>query len=146
MNEVIAPGQQKLPTLEQIKRLQEAMVPIQCELPDPTHFFAHGMYLRELTIPAGMLLVGKIHKHEHFFLVLKGKAEVISEFGRDTVEAGYISVSPPGTKRVILAIEETKLVNVHLNKNDSRCLEEIEEELIETEILKISADVVRKLS
>lgn len=47
-------------TREQIVALQESMVPIACEMPEPNHFFAPGMYLRELTVPAGMLLVGKI--------------------------------------------------------------------------------------
>ena len=90
-----------IPTRDQIVQLQEAMLPIQCEQPEPTHFFAPGMYLRELTIPAGMLMVGKIHKHAHFLMVLKGRAEVVSEFGRMNVEAGHISDSPTGVKRIV---------------------------------------------
>lgn len=127
------------PTREQITKLQEAMLPIQCPQPEPTHFFAPGMYLRELTVPAGMLLVGKIHKHTHFLVVTKGRAEVISEFGRTIVEPGHISVSQAGVKRVVLALEDTQFITVHLNLSDTQDLEVIEADHIEPEVLGISA-------
>lgn len=122
-----------LPSREKIVALQESMKEIQCEQPEPHHFFAPGMYARELTVPAGMLIVGKIHRHEHFLFVLSGRAEVISEFGRFTVEAGHISVSPAGVKRIVLSMEDTKFVTVHLNKDDSQDLEVIEREHIQPE-------------
>ena len=124
-----------IPTREQIVMLQEAMLPVQCVQPEPTHFFAPGMYLRELTVPAGMLIVGKTHKHDHFLLVLKGRAEVISEFGREIVEAGHISISKAGVKRIVLAMEDTKFVTIHLNISDSHDLEVIEQEHIKPEII-----------
>jgi hypothetical protein len=124
-----------IPSREQIVRLQEAMFPIQCEQPDPRHFFAPGMYLRELVVPKGMLMVGKIHKHAHFLLALSGRAEVISEFGRTVVEAGHISISPAGVKRIVLALEDTQFVTVHVNPTDTEDLEVIEKEHIEPEIL-----------
>lgn len=127
------------PTREQIVKLQNAMLPIQCDQPEPRHFFAPGMYLRELTIPAGMLMVGKIHKHAHFLMVLKGRAEVISEFGRMIVEAGHISVSPPGVKRIVLALEEVQFVTVHVNPTDTEDLTVIEAEHIEAEILGLAS-------
>jgi quercetin dioxygenase-like cupin family protein len=94
--------------------------------------------MRELVVPAGMLMVGKIHKHAHFLMVLKGKAEVISEFGRMIVEAGHLSVSPAGVKRVVLALENTQFVTVHVNKNDSQDLQIIEAEHIEPEVLSLN--------
>lgn len=125
------------PTREQIVALQSAMIDVQCQQPNPRHFFAPGMYLRELVVPAGMLMVGKTHKHAHFLLVLKGRAEVISEFGRMVVEAGHISISPPGVKRVVLALEDTQFVTVHVNQSDTQDLQVIESEHIEPEILEI---------
>lgn len=127
-----------VPTREKIQRLQETMLPMQTKQPEPQHFFAPGMYMRELVVPAGMLMVGKIHKHAHFLMVLKGKAEVISEFGRMIVEAGHLSVSPAGVKRVVLALENTQFVTVHVNKNDSQDLEIIEAEHIEPEVLSLN--------
>lgn len=119
-----------LPSYEKIMELQNSMIDIQCEQPIPTHFFAEGMYLRELTVPAGMLMVGKIHRHEHFLIVTKGKAIVVSEFSRDMVEPGHISVSKPMSKRVVLAIEDTQFITIHLNEKNSKDLEEIEKYVI----------------
>lgn len=124
-----------LPTRAQIIELQESMIPIRCDQPEPTHLFAPGMYLRELTVPAGMLLVGKIHRHQHFLIVTKGKAEVISEFGREVVGAGHMSVSQAGVKRVVLALEDTQFITVHLNLTDTQDLSIIEAVHIEPEML-----------
>jgi len=132
-NQITCDTDLPIPSLEQIKKLQEALIEFQCEPPEPQHFFAPGMYLRSLTIPAGQLLTGKIHRHAHFMMVLKGKAEVISEFGRGVVEAGHISISPAGAKRVVLTIEDTQFVTVHLNESNTQDLEIIEKEHIEPE-------------
>ena len=130
-------NERPVPTREQIVGLQDAMIPHRCELPVPNHFFAPGMYLRELTVPAGMLIVGKIHKHAHFLIVTKGRAEVISEFGRAIVGPGHISVSQPGSKRVVLALEDTQFLTVHTNSSDTEDLAVIEAEHIEPEVLAL---------
>lgn len=137
MRTLMAGAETLIPSRDQIVRLQEAMAPHQCPQPDPEHFFAPGMYLRTLLVPKGMLLVGKIHKHTHFLLVLKGRAQVISEHGNEIIESGYIGVSKAGVKRVVKAIEDTLFVTVHVNSSDTRNLETIEAEHIEPEILAI---------
>jgi len=118
-----------------IQRLQSAMLPIQTEQPEPLHYFAKGMYLRELTVPAGMLIVGKTHLHEHLLVVVSGEAEIISEFGREVVKGGHISTSQAGVKRVVLAKEDTKFLTLHLNPTDTQDLEVIENEHIMKEEL-----------
>lgn len=133
-------------TREQITQLQNAMVPIACELPEPIHRFAPGMYMRELTVPAGMVIVGKIHRHEHFLIVLSGLAEIRSEFGSFRVEAGHVSSSPAGVKRVVLAIRNTRFLTIHVNADDSRDLEVIEARHIESEQLAIPGGKERALS
>lgn len=135
-----------IPSREQIVRLQDAMLPIQCEQPEPVHRFAPGMYMRELTIPAGMLVVGKIHKHAHFVMVLKGRSIVISEFGKDIVEAGYVAISQPGVKRVVLALEDTVFATVHLNPSDTQDIGTIESEHIQPESEYLSGPTQGELS
>jgi quercetin dioxygenase-like cupin family protein len=137
-NTAVLDAATSLPTREQITRLQSAMLPIQTEQPTPAHHFAPGMYLRELTVPAGMLIVGKIHKHAHFLMVLKGRARVVSEFGDETLEAGYFGVSQPGVKRVVYALEDTLFLTVHANKDDAQDLIAIEAEHIEPEDLSLT--------
>lgn len=127
------PFQAHTPTRAQILDLQDQMLSHMCALPEPIHRFAPGMYMRELTIPAGMVVVGKTHRHAHFLLVMSGRAQVASEFGNEILEAGHISLSQPGVKRAVLALEDTRFITVHVNKDDSEDLEIIEAEHIEPE-------------
>lgn len=113
-----------------IERLQLAMTPIKCEMPEAVHHFAPGMYCREFSMPAGMLVVGKIHRFSHFMFVLKGRAIVYTELGEDIVEPGYVTISQPGAKRVVLALEDTTFITIHANRDDVQDLELIEAEHI----------------
>jgi hypothetical protein len=123
------------PTREQIVRLQEAMWPARCAAPEALHHFAAGMYLREFSMPAGMLVVGKTHLHQHFMLLVKGEATVAGEHGLQRIRAPFITVSQPGAKRVVLAHEDCMFVTVHLNPTDTRDLLQIEAEHIAPETL-----------
>lgn len=114
------------PTKEKIEQLQQSMMEIRCDMPEAKHHFIPGVYCREFTMPAGMLVVGKIHRHAHPMMVIKGKAEIVTEFGRDLVEGGFCAVSPPGAKRVVLALEETTFMTFHHNPDNEQDLELIE--------------------
>jgi hypothetical protein len=100
----------------------------QLELPTE-HFWADGMYARVVKRPAGTLIVGKVHKKEHFYIVTKGCVEVASEEGTEIYHAGDVIVSKPGTKRAVLALEDSICMTVHRTKKKN--LEKIEKELVE---------------
>jgi len=136
INELQSVGIQ-VPTRAEIVGLQEALAvaPVRCVLPEPVHRFAPGMYMRELIVPAGMLIVGKIHRYDHFLMVMSGRALVISEFGNQVVTAGHISVSKAGVKRVVYGLEDTRFITLHTNKEDTQDLEAIESHHIEPEQL-----------
>lgn len=94
------------------------------------HHFAPGMYGRQCTLPAGSVVVGKIHRHAHLNVVIKGHAKVATEFGSRDVRAGDVFVSEPGAKRAVYAVEETVWITVHTNPTDTRDLAEIENHVI----------------
>jgi len=120
---------QKIPTREDIERLQQAMSALpQIDL-DTKHHFADGMYLRELPRPAGTTIVGKVHRREHFYIVLQGEVTVVGEGGSVRLKAPAILVSPPATKRAVYAHVDSVCCTVH--RTDHRELEDIEAELIE---------------
>lgn len=120
-------------TREKIQQLQNSMLELRCDMPEAEHFFAPGMYGRRFEMPAGMLVVGKIHRHAHLMMVLKGRAHVVTEHGAGVVEAGHVSVSQPGAKRAVYAFEDTVFMTVHHNPSDTENLDEIENTHIETE-------------
>lgn len=97
------------------------------------HYFADGMYARELFRPAGTLIVGKVHKKEHFYIVLKGSVKVSMDDEVKVFTAPAVLVSKPGTKRAVLSLEDSICMTVHKTKKKN--LYKIEEELIEEDKL-----------
>jgi len=93
------------------------------------HYFSDGMYCRKLIRPAGTLIIGKVHKKDHFFLCAKGEIIAWSESGMRHLKAGDVICSKPGTKRVTYAI--TEAIGITFHRTDKTNLDEIEEELIE---------------
>ena len=92
------------------------------------HSYGDGCYVREIFMPKGTLIVSKIHKKEHPFFVLKGKADVLTEDGVQTIEAPYQGMTPVGTKRALYIHEDMVWITVHVT--DKTDLEEIEEQII----------------
>ncbi len=110
-------------------RLQREMAKLpQADLPTE-HYFADGMYARVLKRPAGTLIVGKVHKKEHFYIVTKGCVEVASDEKTEIYHSGDVIVSKPGTKRAVLALEDSICMTVHRTKKKN--LDKIEKELVE---------------
>ena len=93
------------------------------------HTFAPGIYVREIFIPAGVIIVGKIHKHEHPNFLMKGRVSVITEQGGvEELIAPLSMISPAGTKRVVVAHEDTVWITIHQTAETD--LGKIEEEII----------------
>lgn len=100
----------------------------QMELPTK-HHFADGMYCRELFRPKDTTIVGKVHKREHFYIVLSGEVTIVGDGKRERVRAPRIFVSAPGTKRAVYAHEDSICITVH--RTFETDLEAIERELVE---------------
>lgn len=124
-----------VPTLEQIERLQGEMMQMpQAEL-QTEHYFSGGMYCRKLTRSAGTLIVGKVHKKDHFFLCAKGEIIAWSECWMRHLYPGDVICSKPGTKRVTLAV--TDAIGITFHKTNKTNLDKIEKELIEPDELAL---------
>lgn len=95
------------------------------------HSFADGMYVREIFIPKGMILCGKIHKHDHPNFLLKGEVEVFTESnGLEKLVAPMSIISKAGTKRIVNALQDTVWVTVHANPNNLKDVDKIEDIVI----------------
>lgn len=128
------------PSREQITRLQRtieggAFGPT-ADLSDTLkHHFAPGMYGRECPIPGGMVVVGKIHRHQHFTLLLSGEATINTDRGMERITGPHIWVSQPGAKRALVTHTDCVFFTVHLNPDDTQDLAVIEARTIEPEAL-----------
>jgi mannose-6-phosphate isomerase-like protein (cupin superfamily) len=98
--------------------------------PETFHHWADGMYCRVVPRPAGVLIIGKVHKREHFYLVMQGTVVVTDGDGEPREITGpHVIVSHPGTKRAVYAKTDAVCCTVH--RTDKRDLEELEAELVE---------------
>jgi len=124
-----------IPTREEILRLQDEMAKMpQAEL-QTEHYFSQGMYCRKVFRKAGTIIVGKVHKKDHFFMCAQGQIIAWSEKGMVTLNAGDVLCSKAGTKRVTMAVTDAVGITVHkTNKTD---LDKIEKELIEPDELAL---------
>jgi hypothetical protein len=88
------------------------------------HHFSQGVYARELFIPKGTLLTGQIHKYEQLNIMSKGELSVLVDGEWKRCRAPFHVVSPPGTKRIAYAHEDTVWTTIH--GTDERDLVKIE--------------------
>lgn len=93
------------------------------------HHFASGVYGRQMDIPAGVVVVGMIHKTEHLAVLLKGRVRITTEVGAKVLDAPQVLIAPPGTKRVAYAITDTTWLSLHA-VGEERDLGKIEDRLI----------------
>jgi hypothetical protein len=101
-------------------------------------------YAREMLIPKGTLIIGKIHRHQHLNIISKGKVVVYTEFGEKHLEAPTTFVSEIGLKRSVYAVEDTLWTTIHLTEFvGEENLGKIEEEVIspDYEEMGLSASV-----
>lgn len=112
---------------EKITTLEVAMSKCKQVEITPTHRFANGMYAREILVPKGVLISGKVHSTETVSVMSKGSMVIVNEDGsRVEVHAPYTHIGKIGWKRVGLALEDTVWVTIH--RTDLLDLEEIEKE------------------
>lgn len=89
-----------------IKDVEEALLKLP-QVPIPVrHYHAHDAYAREIDIPKGTILTGKMYKYEHINILSKGEITVLSIDGAKRIKAPYTVVSSAGVKRLAYAHED----------------------------------------
>lgn len=99
----------------------------------PRHTFAHGLYAREVTLPAGSIAVGFRHTQEHICIISQGRVQVVTEDGAEEIAAPATLVVPAGRKNCVHALEETVWTTIHAS--DAKTPDEAFAALVEPENL-----------
>jgi hypothetical protein len=94
------------------------------------HTFADQVYIRQMDINKGVLVIGAIHKHLHVWFLLTGNLTVATKEGVEDFIAPCYVVSQPGAQRVIYANEDSIFVNIHKNPTNSKNIDELEKEIV----------------
>ena len=115
---------------EKVDRLQAEVSKMPQYEPETTHTFHAGMYCREVFRPAGVLVVGKVHKKEHFYLIVSGTVLITGGDGPAIEVTGpKLICSKPGTKRAVYAVTDALCMTFHVV--EATTVEDAEEELVE---------------
>jgi hypothetical protein len=113
---------------EMIAKFEEwCLTQPQTEIP-LKHHFSKGVYAREIFIPRGTLVIGKIHKHRNMNVISSGEVSFLSIDGMIRAKAPHTFVASPGVKRVIYAHEDTTWTTIH--GTDETDLDKLEDEFI----------------
>jgi len=134
----------KLSSRKKILDFQEALITKADEVnivthQDSKHFplkhtFADGIYVRQMSMTRGSIVVGAIHKHLHVWFLLSGGISVATENGiEDYISPCYV-VAKPGTKRVIYANEDSIFVNIHKNPTNTKDIQQLEKDIVAKDI------------
>jgi hypothetical protein len=95
------------------------------------HRFTDGLYSREIELPKGALVTSRTHLVQHQFFLLSGRVSVWNNEGEEIViEAPYVGITEPQTRRVVYAWEDSRWITCHPNPNNE-VLEEFEDIIFE---------------
>ena len=94
------------------------------------HTFADGIYIRQMDMKAGSMVVGAIHNHLHVWFLLTGHLAVATEDSIEEFLAPCYVLATPGSKRVIYATEDSIFINIHKNPDNIKDINELELEIV----------------
>jgi hypothetical protein len=114
---------------QRVQALQMAISGLPQYQPETKHLFHGGMYCRQVWRQAGALIVGKVHRKEHFYMVVFGTVAITTDDGVQSVTGPYLLCSKPGTKRAVYA--ETDALCMTFHRTDAVSVEAAEIELVE---------------
>ena len=139
----------RVPTLAQINAIQKgikensipALAPLE-EIP-AKHYFADGIYGRELFRPAGAFIIGKMHAKSGLYVLADGELTVWNDSGAQRIKAPHVLVTKPGTKRMSYAHTDATVIVFHATTETD--LDKVEAELIIPDVSEIEATKLAEL-
>jgi len=110
---LVQAANRQLQQAEQVSQLEQHMLALpQAECP-VVHHFGPGIYVREVTLPAGTLAIGHAQRFEHLNIMLTGAVAILKDDGTtEVLRAPMIFVGKPGRK-VGFVIETCVWQNVY---------------------------------
>lgn len=101
------------------------------------HYFAPGLYAREVTIYKGTTLIGLVHKVENFAVLSKGRLLLATEDGPLEISGRHTLVIKPGAKNAAVALEDSVWTNFFQNPTNETDIDKLVELLTESKASEI---------
>ena len=119
-------------TEEKVQLLEKEMLKLEQADCPVVHIFAPNIYIRQVTIDAGVFSIGHYHKKEHLNIMLAGTVVMVNEDGtKTTLTAPQTFVSKPGRK-IGYIVEKMIWQNVYAT--DETDIEKLEEMFLDKSI------------
>ena len=117
--------------VENLINVTRKMPQIQCE---EKHHFGPNIYIKEVTMPAGSVIIGKSHKIEHVCNMMSGRMIIVQEDGSKVeLVAPMTFIGKPGRK-VAYIVETVVFQNIY--STDETDIEKLENMFVENPALE----------
>lgn len=114
--------------LPRIERLEASLLELpQLDIP-VEHFFAPGVYMRQVRMPKDAFVIGHCHKTEHLNVVISGRATVMIDGVKHEIVGPCTFKSGVNVRKVLYIREPMIWATVHPTHETN--LDRLEEELI----------------
>lgn len=105
------------------------------------HVFTPGLYTRTIHMPKGAIVMSRVHKYEHPFIISQGSVTVIDEQGKRTLlKAPFVGVTKPGTRRTLLIHEDCVWTTCHAGEWEGKTPDDIVMQVTDTPDVSYLAD------
>jgi len=104
-------------------------------------YFCNGVYIKELLVPKGTLMVGKIHKTEHQCIMTCGDVSLMTQDKHVRMKGHNVFSAHKNTRRVGYFHEDTMWLNVHASHGITD-VAEMEDHLLRTSDITWVYDLV----
>lgn len=94
------------------------------------HYFADGVYMREMFVPKDTVITGKIHNLSHVNILVSGTMEVATEDGVGVITGPCSFVTRAGVMKVGHSRTPCIWINVHPNIDNTQDIDELENRLV----------------
>lgn len=82
------------------------------------HYFAPGLFAREITIPKGTCLIGAVHRTENIAVLSSGRLRIVTDTGTIEIFAPHVLTVKPGQKNAAVALETSTWTNFFPNPDN----------------------------
>ncbi len=126
---VISPQSTTRQSIERLEGVLRNAPPIDCPV---NHYFAPGLFAREISIPAGTVVVGAVHKADSLIVLSKGRLLIATEAGPVEISAPHTRPCKAGSKNAVTTLEDSVWTNFYPNPDDETDLAKLAERFTES--------------
>ena len=87
----------------------EKMPQVDCQT---KHYFGPSLYIREVTMPAGAVVIGKPHRKDHMCVMLQGRMIIVLEDGTKKELVAPLTFVGSAGRKVAYILETTVFQNI----------------------------------